>query len=241
MILYPAIDIRAGKCVRLYQGNYSKETVYSDAPIEVAKQFSDKGATWLHLVDLEGARHPDENQASLIKDLLRTIPLNIQVGGGIRTESQMNAYFEAGARRVVIGSLAIASPQLVGTWLKQYGPERIVLAFDVSFAGGIPMVMTQAWQNLSDIALFDILLHFLNLGVKHILCTDIRCDGALKGPNVDLYQEMIKQFPQLNIQASGGISDLNDICRLKCIKVSGAIMGRALYEKKFDLTEALSC
>jgi phosphoribosylformimino-5-aminoimidazole carboxamide ribotide isomerase len=241
MIIYPAIDIRAGKCVRLYQGNYSKETVYSDTPINAAKQFLDKGATWLHLVDLDGAKNPNTNQASLIKELLRIIPINIQVGGGIRTESQIDAYFEAGARRVVIGSLAIESPQLVETWLKQYGSERIVLAFDVNFDGATPIVMTQAWQKLTDIALFDIVPRFLSLGAKHILCTDICRDGALNGPNIDLYQQMIARFPELNIQASGGISQLDDVRGLKNINVSGAIMGRALYEKKFDLSEALSC
>ncbi|MFT4060205.1 MAG: 1-(5-phosphoribosyl)-5-[(5-phosphoribosylamino)methylideneamino]imidazole-4-carboxamide isomerase [Legionella sp.] len=241
MIIYPAIDIRDGKCVRLYQGNYACETIYSDSPYEIAKQFLDKGATWLHLVDLDGAKNPDENQASLIKELLRLIPINIQVGGGIRTEAQIDAYFEAGARRVVIGSLACTSPQLVETWLKKYGAERIALAFDINFDGITPIVMTQAWQNLSDIALFDIVPRFLSLGAKHILCTDIGRDGALNGPNIDLYQQMIVQFPEINIQASGGISQLDDVRRLKDINVSGAIMGRALYEKKFDLSEALSC
>lgn len=241
MMIYPAIDIRDGKCVRLYQGNYAKETIYGDKPIDAAKQFLEKGATWLHLVDLEGAKNPSANQASLIKALLRLIPINIQVGGGIRTESQINAYFEAGARRVVIGSLACTSPRLVETWLKRYGSERIVLAFDVNFDGVKPIVMTQAWQELTDIALFDIVPHFLSLGAKHILCTDICRDGALNGPNIDLYQQMIARYPELNIQASGGISQLDDVRSLKNINVSGAIMGRALYEKKFDLSEALSC
>ncbi|MDP3560986.1 MAG: 1-(5-phosphoribosyl)-5-[(5-phosphoribosylamino)methylideneamino]imidazole-4-carboxamide isomerase [Legionellaceae bacterium] len=241
MIIYPAIDIRAGKCVRLYQGNYSKETVYSDTPIDAAKQFLDKGATWLHLVDLEGAKNPSANQASLIKELLRLIPINIQVGGGIRTESQIDAYFEAGARRVVIGSLAIESPQLVETWLKQYGAERIVLAFDVNFDGVTPIVMTQAWQKLTDIALFDVVRRFADIGTKHILCTDICRDGALNGPNINLYQQMLARFPELSIQASGGIGELDDVRVLKNLNVSGAIMGRALYEKKFDLSEALSC
>lgn len=241
MIIYPAVDIRAGKCVRLYQGNYSKETVYSDTPIDVVKKFLDKGASWLHLVDLEGAKNPSATQASLIKELLRFIPINIQIGGGIRTESQIDAYFEAGARRVVIGSLAIESPQLIETWLKQYGSERIVLAFDVTFEEFKPIVMTQAWQKLTDVALFDIVSRFLSIGAEHILCTDICRDGTLNGPNIDLYQQMMARFPELNIQASGGISQLDDVHRLKNINMSGAIIGRALYEKKFDLSEALSC
>lgn len=239
MIIYPAIDIRNGKCVRLYQGNYARETIYSDSPYEMAKQFLDKGASWLHLVDLDGAKNPNANQAALIKTLLEEIPLNIQIGGGIRTEAQIDAYFAAGACRVVIGSLAIESPKLIESWLKQYGSERIVLAFDVNFEGERPMVMTQAWQKSTNVALFDIIPRFLNL--KTILCTDISRDGALNGPNIDLYQQLIARFPKLEIQASGGISQLDDLRRLKNIKLSGAIMGRALYEKKFDLPEALSC
>jgi phosphoribosylformimino-5-aminoimidazole carboxamide ribotide isomerase len=241
MNIYPAIDIRAGKCVRLYQGNYACETVYSDSPYDTAQQFVDKGATWLHLVDLDGAKSPGANQASLIKQLLQFIPINIQVGGGIRTKSQIDAYFKAGASRVVIGSLAIESPQLVDLWLKQYGAERIVLAFDVTFNGLTPFVMTKAWQKFNDISLFEVVKRFSDLGVKHILCTDICRDGALNGPNIDLYQQMKERFPTLNIQASGGISQLDDIVHLKNLNLAGAIMGRALYEKKFDLAEALLC
>jgi phosphoribosylformimino-5-aminoimidazole carboxamide ribotide isomerase len=241
MIIYPAIDIRAGKCVRLYQGNYSKETVYNNTPIDVAQQFLDKGASWLHLVDLDGAKNPSTKQAALIKELLRLIPINIQVGGGIRTQAQIDAYLKAGARRVVIGSLACTSAQLVETWLKQYGSERIVLAFDIIFKGGRATVMTEAWQRLTDIALFAVVKRFADSGAKHILCTDICRDGALNGPNIDLYQQMLARFPSLNIQASGGISQLADVRRLKNIEVSGAIIGRALYENKFDLTEAQAC
>jgi len=241
MIIYPAIDIRDGKCVRLYQGNFASETIYSNSPCETAKQFLDKGASWLHLVDLDGAKNPAANQARLIKALLEDIPINIQIGGGIRTQSQMDSYFAAGARRVVIGSLAIDSPKRVETWLKDYGSERIALAFDVSFAGKKPIVMTQAWQKSTGVELFEVVSHFLNSGVKTILCTDISRDGALNGPNIDLYQQLITRFPELEIQASGGISQLDDLRRLKNIKLSAAIMGRALYEKKFDLSEALSC
>lgn len=241
MIIYPAIDIRAGRCVRLYQGNYAKETIYSEAPFDVAKQFSDQGASWLHVVDLDGAKNPNQNQSALIKELLKGIPIMIQVGGGIRTESQIDAYFESGAFRVVIGSLACTSPQLVETWIKRYGAERIVLAFDVNVNEAIPKVVTQAWQKLTDVSLFDIVRRFADIGAKHILCTDVSRDGALNGPNISLYQQMIMRFPELHIQASGGISQLNDIRDLKQLLVSGAIMGRALYEKKFDLSEALSC
>lgn len=241
MIIYPAIDLRDGKCVRLYQGNYACETVYSDSPYDMAKQFLDKGATWLHLIDLDGAKKPCANQVSLIKELLRCVSIPMQVGGGIRTESQIDAYFAAGASRVIVGSLAIESPEIVETWLKKYGSERIVLAFDIIFEKATPCVMTQAWQKLNNISLFDVVERFSDSGAQHVLCTDIARDGALNGPNIDLYQQMIARFPKLNIQASGGISHLDDIRRLKEINVAGSITGRALYEKKFDLSEALSC
>lgn len=241
MIIYPAIDIRDAKCVRLLQGNYACETIYNDSPIETAKKFSNQGATWLHVVDLDGAKNPQSCQAGLINKLLQTIPIHIQVGGGIRSELQMNAYLEAGASRVVIGSLAVESPNIISTWLKKYGPERIVLAFDIIFEKAIPYVMTQAWQKFNNIALFDVITQFLDRGVQHVICTDITRDGALNGPNIDLYLEMLDRFPKLSIQASGGISQLDDLRQLKKIKVAGAITGRALYEKKFDLAEALLC
>lgn len=241
MIIYPAIDLRQGRCVRLYQGNYNCETVYSDSPLSIAKQFLDNGATWLHLVDLDGAKNTQENQALLIQELLQFLPINIQVGGGIRNEAQMDAYFSAGANRVVIGSLAIESPKLVERWLASYGVERIVLAFDVTFNNNMPFVMTNAWQTFNEINLFEVLGRFTAMGAKHILCTDISRDGALNGPNIDLYQQLIARFPALNIQASGGISHLDDIRCLKSFNLAGAITGRALYEKKFALSEALSC
>lgn len=241
MMIYPSIDILNGQCVRLYQGNYKCETVYSDSALETAKQFLDQGAQGLHIVDLIGAKDPTATQASLIKELLNVIPIAIQVGGGIRTQAQIEAYLEAGAGRVVIGSLAVESPKLVETWLQTYGPERFVLAFDVSFYQSVPYVMTQAWQKFNKVALFDVVRRFASIGVKHVLCTDISRDGALNGPNLELYEALCLLFPNLSIQASGGISQLEDIRRLKTLKLAAAITGKALYEKKLTLSEALSC
>lgn len=241
MIIYPAIDIRNGKCVRLYQGNYAQETIYSDSPIAVAQSFLEEGASCLHVVDLDAAKNTVETQAELIKKLLQTLPLSIQVGGGIRTDEQIDAYFASGARRVVLGSLLIESPKTVRRWLKKYRPERFVFAFDVMFRDDKPWVATAAWQKISKVLLFDVINDFLAYGMQHILCTDIRRDGVLGGPNVGLYERLLALFPSLNIQASGGISNLDDIRRLKRCGVSGAITGRALYEKAFDLREALSC
>jgi phosphoribosylformimino-5-aminoimidazole carboxamide ribotide isomerase len=241
MIIYPAIDIRGGYCVRLSQGNYAKETIYGDSPLLMANNFIDKKADWLHVVDLDGAKEPNRNQASLIKVLLETLSISIQVGGGIRTEKQINAYFESGASRVVIGSLALQSPQTVISWLKNYGANRIVLALDVLFDGDRPFVMTEAWQRLSKRDLFEVIDQFLDHGVQDVLCTDISRDGVLNGPNFELYQRLRLQFPSLKIQASGGIRSHEDLQTLKRLGIAGAVVGRALYEKKFDLSEVLSC
>lgn len=241
MIIYPAIDIRRGQCVRLYQGNLASETIYSTSPYDVAREFLAQGASWLHMIDLDGASNPSACQSALIKTLLSSLPLQIQIGGGIRTEKQIDDYFAAGARRVIVGSLAISSPDMIVSCLEKYGVERIVLAFDVNFDDVTPYVMTHAWQKWSNQALFDVLARFVDLGVKHVLCTDITRDGALTGTNLSLYQTLISRFPTLNIQASGGVRELYDLHQLKNINVAGVIVGRALYEKKFALSEVLLC
>ncbi|HSW70988.1 MAG TPA: 1-(5-phosphoribosyl)-5-[(5-phosphoribosylamino)methylideneamino]imidazole-4-carboxamide isomerase [Gammaproteobacteria bacterium] len=242
MIVYPAIDLRFGKCVRLWQGDYTKETVYSHSPIIVANKFKNEGATWLHLVDLNGANSPDQNQAPLIKELLHSLPLKIQMGGGIRTAMQVEAYLASGAKRVVVGSLAIESPEMVIKWLKQYGNEQVVVALDVYLdEERNPCIATQGWQKKNKTSLFDVLPYYIKHGLKHTLCTDISRDGVLSGPNIELYQTLLDRFPSLQIQASGGISSLDDIRCLKNMGLSGAIIGRALYEKKYSMREALLC
>jgi phosphoribosylformimino-5-aminoimidazole carboxamide ribotide isomerase len=242
MIIYPAIDCREGHCVRLYQGDYQQEIIYGNSPVEIANAFAAEGATWLHLVDLDSAKNLSNSQTTLIKRLIKEVPLSVQVGGGIRTIDQIEAYFESGAARVVIGSLAVTSPAIVQTWLQRFDAEQLVLAFDVTFdLNNQPRVMTHAWQQTSQYFLFELISTYVTQGLKHVLCTDISRDGTLTGPNIRLYQALAKQFPALNIQASGGIRALKDFTNLKQMGVAGAITGRALYEKKFSLTEALSC
>jgi phosphoribosylformimino-5-aminoimidazole carboxamide ribotide isomerase len=241
MIIYPAIDILSGRCVRLYQGDYAQETIYHDNPIDMAKIFVTQGASWLHVVDLDGAKDPRSNQANLIKELLNELAIEIQVGGGIRSEEQIDAYLNAGASRVVLGSLAITNPSQTLSYLKKYGPERVVLAFDIKLDATLtPFVATSAWKHLSEISLFNALSTY-SPDLKHVLCTDISRDGVLCGPNIDLYQSLMHHYPELCIQASGGISSLLDLQQLKNLGLSGAITGRALYEKQFDLKEALLC
>ena len=242
MIIYPAIDLRGGRVVRLTEGKFDQEKTYGDDPLAVAKDFAASGATWLHVVDLDGAKDPAKRQTALVEQIARGSGLRMQTGGGIRDESQIAALLAAGARRVIVGSLAAKQPELVRGWLKKFGPESIILSPDVRLdADGIPRVAAAGWQESTGVALDDFLNGFLPAGLVHILCTDISRDGKLTGPNSALYAQLVHKFPTLQIQASGGVSSLDDLCVLKTTGSAGAIVGRALYEKKFTLKEALAC
>lgn len=242
MVIYPAIDCRNNRCVRLYQGDYQQETVYGDSPLEMVNAFVSEGASCLHVVDLDGAQDPTNHQAAMIGDLIKSTSLCVQVGGGIRTFEQIEAYLEHGATRVIIGSLAVTAPELVQDWLQKLGGERLVLAFDVMLnEQAQPRVATHAWQKISPYTLNELIAAYEVCGLQHVLCTDISKDGTLKGPNTELYASLLKAFPTLSLQASGGIGALADVERLKKVGVSGAIIGRALYEKRFSLREALLC
>lgn len=242
MIIYPAIDLRGGRVVRLTEGKFDQEKSYGDDPLAVAKDFAASGATWLHVVDLDGAKDPAKRQIALVEKLARGSGLRMQTGGGIRDESQIAALLAAGAQRVIVGSLAAKQPELVRGWLKQFGPEKIILSPDVRLdADGTPRVAAAGWQESTGVALDDFLNGFLPAGLIHILCTDISRDGKLTGPNTALYVQLVKKFPSLQIQASGGVSSLEDLRVLKTTGSAGAIVGRALYEKKFTLKEALAC
>ncbi|HQY04517.1 MAG TPA: 1-(5-phosphoribosyl)-5-[(5-phosphoribosylamino)methylideneamino]imidazole-4-carboxamide isomerase [Lacunisphaera sp.] len=241
MIIYPAIDLRGGRVVRLTEGKFDQEKSYGDDPLAVAKDFAASGATWLHVVDLDGAKDPAKRQTALVEKLARGSGLRMQTGGGIRDESQIAALLAAGARRVIVGSVAARQPELVRGWLKKFGPENIILSPDVRLdADGIPRVAAAGWQESTGVALDDFLNGFLAAGLVHILCTDISRDGKLTGPNSALYAQLVKKFPTLQIQASGGVSSLDDLRGLKPTGSAGAIVGRALYEKKFTLKEALA-
>lgn len=242
MIIYPAIDLRGGRVVRLTEGKFDQEKAYGDDPLAVAKDFAASGATWLHVVDLDGAKDPAKRQTALVEQIARGSGLRMQTGGGIRDESQIAALLAAGARRVIVGSLAAKQPELVRGWLKKFGSESIILSPDVRLdADGTPRVAAAGWQESTGVALDDFLNGFLAAGLVHILCTDISRDGKLTGPNSALYAQLVKKFPSLQIQASGGVSSLDDLRVLKTTGSAGAIVGRALYEKKFTLREALAC
>lgn len=242
MIIYPAIDLRGGRVVRLTEGKFDQEKSYGDDPLAVAKDFAAAGATWLHVVDLDGAKDPTKRQTPLVEQIARGSGLRMQTGGGIRDESQIAALLAAGAQRVIVGSVAVKQPALVRDWLKKFGSEQIILSPDVRLdANDTPRVAAAGWQESTGVALDDFLAGFIAAGLVHILCTDISRDGKLTGPNVALYASLTRKFPTLKIQASGGVSSLDDLRALQTTGADGAIVGRALYEKKFTLKEALAC
>jgi len=242
MIIYPAIDLRGGRVVRLTEGKFDQEKTYGDDPLAVAREFAAAGATWLHVVDLDGARDPAKRQTALVQQLARESGLRVQTGGGIRDGAQVAGLLEAGAQRVIVGSLAVKQPGLVCDWLKQFGPERIILSPDVRLDdAGTPRIAAAGWQESTGVALDEFLNGYLAAGLIHILCTDISRDGKLTGPNTALYAQLVEEFPALQIQASGGVSSLADLQALQATRAAGAIVGRALYEKKFTLQEALAC
>ena len=242
MIIYPAIDLRGGRVVRLTEGRFDQEKAYGTDPLAVAQSFAAAGAEWLHVVDLAGAKDPARRQTPLVESLARTSGLKVQTGGGIRDAGQIETLLAAGAQRVIIGSVAAKAPALVGTWLRQFGAERIILAPDVRLdAAGTPRVAAAGWQEDTGLSLEGFLTGFLPAGLRHILCTDISRDGRLTGPNTALYAGLVRQFPALQIQASGGVASLEDLRQLRAAGAAGAIVGRALYEKNFTLAEALAC
>ncbi|WJG07998.1 1-(5-phosphoribosyl)-5-[(5-phosphoribosylamino)methylideneamino]imidazole-4-carboxamide isomerase [Aliiglaciecola sp. LCG003] len=241
-MIIPAIDLIDGSVVRLYQGDYNQKTQYTIDPVEVVHDYADQGAQWLHIVDLTGAKDTQKRQLQLIEKMVNTKRMQFQAGGGIRAESDVAQLLDSGVKRIVIGSLAVQQPDLVKSWVTQYGPDAIVLALDVNIdQQGNKVIATQGWQNSSGVALESLLNDFLSVGAKHVLCTDISRDGTLQGANHQLYAEMKQQFPQVLWQASGGIGSLADIDALKPSKVDGVILGRALLEGKFTLKEAIQC
>lgn len=241
-MIIPALDLIDGQVVRLLQGDYGHKTAYNIDPVAQFASYRAQGAEWLHLVDLDGAKDSAKRQLPVIRQLLTETQANIQVGGGIRSESDVMQLLEIGAQRVVIGSLAVRDMDLVAGWIEKYGPERIVLALDVRIdAAGIKRVAVHGWQEDSQVALETLVERFLEVGLKHVLCTDISRDGTLAGSNVQLYHDMVSQYPQVHWQSSGGIGGLPDIAALRPTGVAGVIVGRALLEEKFTVTEALQC
>jgi phosphoribosylformimino-5-aminoimidazole carboxamide ribotide isomerase len=237
MIIYPAIDLLGGSCVRLAQGRFDEATCYAEDPVQALLAFEAGGAEWAHIVDLDGARDGAPRQHGLIADIALSVSTKLQVAGGFREPGHLTRMFRAGADRVVIGSLAVKDPQKVRGFLAEFGGERITLALDVNIVDGVPMVAIGGWTETSALSLWDVA--GLYPEARHLLVTDISRDGMMRGPNVDLVAEATRRLPGLEIQASGGVSSLDDVQRLKVSGAAGAIVGKALWEKRINLREAI--
>ncbi|MFL6735042.1 MAG: 1-(5-phosphoribosyl)-5-[(5-phosphoribosylamino)methylideneamino] imidazole-4-carboxamide isomerase [Sphingomicrobium sp.] len=234
MIIYPAIDLMGGGIVRLRQGDFDDATRYGDAPLDALRRFAEAGAQWVHIVDLDGTRAGAPVQHGLIADLAGKAPLNLQVAGGFRTREHVQHMLDAGVSRVVIGSLAVRQPDLVQSFIQELGQDRIALALDVRVTGDTPFVAISGWTEDSGQSLWDVAARFPD--ARHLLLTDIGRDGMLAGPNFDLLEEAQRRLPHLAIQASGGVSSIEDLQRLR---TAGAIVGKALWEGRVDLAEAV--
>ncbi len=239
MLLVPAIDIRGGRCVRLLQGRFDAETVYADDPADVLAQYLELGARRIHVVDLDGARAGSQGNRDTLARLVTAAPEQaLQVGGGVRTRQTAEDLLSLGLARVVVGSVAVSQPTEVGTWLRELGPDRVVLAFDVRLdASGTPRLATHGWENQTDTSLWEAVDGYLAAGLRHVLCTDVARDGALTGPNLGLYAEAVRRFPGVEWQASGGVSSVDDLHALADTGVASVVSGKALLEGRLDPKE----
>jgi len=240
--IFPAIDLMDGGCVRLFKGDFNQRTNYDANPVEVAKGFKDAGAEWLHVVDLDGAKDADARQSHLIMEIAKESGLKVQTGGGIRERYQVERLLAGGIERVVIGSLALKEPILIRRWMEDLGPEKIVLALDVKMNDeGVPYPTSHGWKETGEKSLWQLLNEYEQSGLKTILVTDIDKDGVLQGSNVKLYEAIAKHYPSLDLITSGGVGSLDDVKALKALEPHGIIIGKALYENKFTVDEAIAC
>ena len=235
--IYPAIDMRGGKCVRLLQGDYDKETVYGDSPFAMAKVFADEGAEWIHMVDLDGAKAGQRVNHDHVLEVANKLNVKVQIGGGIRTEEDVAFYLEYGVSRVILGSAAISNPDFVKAMLAKYG-EKIAIGIDAKDG----YVATEGWLNTSNVKATELGKTLADAGAEVFIFTDIATDGMLSGPNVKAIVEMAEATGK-QVIASGGVSQLQDLVNLKEYEargVAGAIVGKALYTKQFTVRQALS-
>ena len=238
MMIQPAIDLREGRCVRLHQGDFDQLTQYPAEPLALAAEYAAAGAPLLHVVDLDAAAGEGDN-TDLIARLAASLDMPVQCGGGVRTTADVQSRLASGVQRVVVGSVAARTPALFGDWLQRFGGERLVAAVDVRGNGEAWRPALEGWRQQSERDLFDLLAELQQRGLRHLLCTDIDRDGTLEGPALDLYRDIRGRFPELRLQASGGIRSLDDLRELQALGCSGAVVGKALLEGRFSVTEAL--
>jgi phosphoribosylformimino-5-aminoimidazole carboxamide ribotide isomerase len=240
--VYPALDIRNGQVVRLLQGDYAQETRYGDDALARAQRFAAVGARWMHLVDLDAAKAGGYTLAPLLAQIAATTPLQVQTGGGVRGRDDVARILDAGAARVVIGSLAVREPDAVIGWLGEFGTDRLTIALDTrQDADGVWRLPVHGWTETADATLDQLAVRYADAGLQHLLCTDIARDGMLSGPNMDLYAHLSARVPQLQVQVSGGARDVGDVAAARAACCAGIVLGKALLEGRLQLEEALAC
>lgn len=233
--IIPSIDIIAGKCVRLTRGDFLQKKVYSENPLEVAKNFENYGFRYLHLVDLDGAKSGSIVNHRILKEIATQTSLLVDFGGGIKTETDLLCAIENGARQVNIGSMAVKDKDLFIKCLHKYSPEKIILSADVLNE----QIAINGWQENSGINLFGFLNEFVAEGIQNVVCTDVSKDGTLHGPAIELYLKILDRFPDIRLIASGGVSCLQDIEALSGTSVNGVIIGKAIYENRIELKDLM--
>jgi phosphoribosylformimino-5-aminoimidazole carboxamide ribotide isomerase len=230
--LIPAIDVIEGQCVRLTKGDYDQKTIYGQ-PLDMAREFEAIGFQRLHMVDLDGAKSRHIVNENVLRSLASQTHLTIDFGGGIKTDDDMGKAFENGAQMVTVGSVAVTQPELFETWLRKYGPERIILGADVRNG----KISINGWKEDSSEDLLPFLKRYIDMGVKNVLCTEISKDGTLAGPAIALYKDVMKAYPELHLIASGGVSCIDDIKALEAAGIPAVVFGKAIYEGKLNLKE----
>lgn len=238
MIVIPAIDLMDSRCVRLLKGDFAQETRYSEDPVAIAMRFAESGFNDVHVVDLDGARSGSVAHAQIIEEIAAASGIAVQLGGGLRQESDLQSWFAAGVHRCVVGSIAAKEPETVTAWIKRFGADRIVLALDVRLNNcGVPMLATNGWVEQTDFSLWDCVAGYAAAGARHVLCTDIDRDGAMAGPNTELYRQFTERFPEIRLQASGGVRDFDDLLALRDTGAAAAITGKALHDERITEEE----
>jgi phosphoribosylformimino-5-aminoimidazole carboxamide ribotide isomerase len=236
MIIIPAIDLIDGKCVRLTKGDYGTKKVYGNDPLEMAKRFEQHGFQRLHLVDLDGAKAGKVINLPVLEAISNNTNLKVDFGGGIKSDEDLASVMAAGAYQVTIGSLAVKDPSKVGEWIDRFGAEKIILGADVKDR----MVAIGGWLETSSLELFDLIQYYYNKGVRDVLCTDISKDGMLEGPAFSLYDEIMQKYPDILLIASGGVSGIEDVRKLKDAGIPSVVIGKAIYEGRIDLNELVT-
>jgi phosphoribosylformimino-5-aminoimidazole carboxamide ribotide isomerase len=233
MIIIPAIDLIDGKCVRLSKGDYNTKKIYNQNPLEVAKEFEGNGLEYLHLVDLDGAKKGEVVNWKVLDKIANNTNLKIDFSGGIKTKAAVEMAFGLGANELTIGSLALKNKDEFLFWISQFGANKFILGADVMDE----KIAVHGWLETSDLSIFDYLKDYIKYGITKVMCTDISKDGMLQGPSFELYKNILKQFPTLNLIASGGVSNIEDVNQLNKLGCHAAIIGKAFYEGKILLSE----